>query len=469
LQPEAAAAIGVPPDCRISSAEEDGRMRILSIIPPHVPSYFNAGHHLMTFELGAYLRKAVADAEVVCVDCAALNFHWRRLCTLLHEGFDLIVVMVDHDGIDPLARFIRYARALSPRARIVVYGRLTYQVPGFFERYDLDAIVESGDPEAAVAAYARWLRDDTVEPGGIRRREGKGFRSSLPGRWMPADEWVLPDVSEIPYEAYDRMYQQDLDKFCGIPQRRELVVPVARGCPVGCVFCDVPQREGKLGRWLPVERILAYIDDAFRAHPFEYVSFYAPTFTLQRDWVEALCAALRSRSLSWKCTTTLFHLDAALIRTMAEAGCVRISVGLETLGHASPSVMPRIKRDVGAKFELVADACNEAGVELNCFVILGLPGDSAEDVAHTIARVQEKGARVRPTIYTPYQELTAEMDEETVASYNRQLFVEGVVDAGMAPAFYELCYANENDRPTEVFDRIPAAGRARAEAVGALQ
>jgi radical SAM superfamily enzyme YgiQ (UPF0313 family) len=445
-------------------------MRILSIIPPQVPSYFNAGHHLMAFEIAAYLRQAIVGAEVKCVDCAALNFHWRRLCTLLHERFDLIVVMVDHDGIDPLARFIRYARALSPGARIVVYGRLTYQVPGFFERYDLDAIVESGDPEAAVAAYARWMQDDSVAPSGMRRRERDGFRSSLPGRWMPADEWVLPDVAEIPYEAYDRMYQHDLDKFCGIPQRRELVVPVARGCPVGCAFCDVPQREGKLGRWLPVDRIVAYIDDAFRAHPFQYVSFYAPTFTLERDWVESLCAALGSCSFSWKCTTTLFHLDAALIRTMAAAGCVRISVGLETLGHASPRIMPRIKRDVGAKFDLVADVCNEANIELNCFVILGLPGDTLPDVAHTIARVQAKGARVRPTIYTPYQDLTADTDEATVASYNRQLFVDGVVDAAVVPTFYELCYANDDDRPTRVFDRIPtvAAAFARRQAADSL-
>lgn len=446
-------------------------MRILIIIPPQVPSYFNAGHHLIVFEIAAYLRKTVSDTEVVCVDGAALNYHWRRLCGLLQQGYDLIVVMVDYDGIDPLPRFVRYARALSPQARIAVFGRLTYQVPGFFERYDLDAIVEAGDPEAALGSYIGWMRNPTAQPSGLRWREGGRFRQSPPGRWLPAAEWELPNVGEIPYDAYDRMYEEDLDKFCGIPRRRELVVPVARGCPVGCAFCDVPQREGKLGRWLPVDRVLAYIDAAFRADPFEYISFYAPTFTLERAWVEALCSALRSggRSFAWKCTTTLFHLDADLINTMAAAGCVRISVGLETLGQASASILPRIKRDVGAKFDLVADACNGAAIELNCFVILGLPGDSLDDVAATVERVRAKGARVRPTIYTPYQELTADLDEATVASYNRQLFASGIVDESVAQAYYALCYADTSDRRTEVWARIVrAAGRdpAHAELIG---
>jgi radical SAM superfamily enzyme YgiQ (UPF0313 family) len=154
---------------------------------------------------------------------------------------------------------------------------------------------------------------------------------------------------------------------------------------------------------------------------------------------------------------------------MAAAGCVRISVGLETLGKASASILPRIKRDIGAKFDLVADACNGAGIELNCFVILGLPGDSLDDVAATIERVRAKGARVRPTIYTPYQDLTADLDEATVASYNRQLFVAGIVDESVAQAYYALSYADASDRRTEVWARIVrAAGRdpAHAEVIG---
>ena len=32
-------------------------MKILCLVPPYVPSYFNAGHHLPVFQVAAYLRE----------------------------------------------------------------------------------------------------------------------------------------------------------------------------------------------------------------------------------------------------------------------------------------------------------------------------------------------------------------------------------------------------------------------------
>ena len=31
-------------------------MKVLLLIPPYIPSYFNAGHHLPVFQVGAYSR-----------------------------------------------------------------------------------------------------------------------------------------------------------------------------------------------------------------------------------------------------------------------------------------------------------------------------------------------------------------------------------------------------------------------------
>ena len=98
----------------------------------------------------------------------------------------------------------------------------------------------------------------------------------------------MADVNEIPYQAYNNMYKNDLNKFCGIPHRQELVVPAVKGCPVGCAFCDVPFMQGKKERRMPVDDVVAYIEDAFNKQPFEYFTFYAPTFTLNYDWVNEL-------------------------------------------------------------------------------------------------------------------------------------------------------------------------------------
>jgi len=438
-------------------------MRALIINPPAVCSYFNAGHRLPIFQVGAYLRSQSGISRVDCHDFGGLNATWKNVCDVLLRGYDVIGVFNDYDGIDGLERFVEYARRLLPRARLITFGRGSKQAPEFFQRFDLDAIAASGDYEACVADYVRYLAGGEP-PAGVILAGGEGFLPASPGRFLGPEEWVLPDVGEIPYEAYDRLYAEDLDKFCGIPGRRELVVPVARGCPIGCAFCDVPAMQGRRERRLSVERTLAYIVEAYARGPFEYVSFYAPTFTLDKAWVLAFCAAKRAAGLGfpWKCVTTLAHLTGELIAAMGQAGCVRISVGLETLSERAHLALPRIKRESAETLREVAARCREAGIELNCFVILGLPGDTPEDAEYTLRTALECGARVRPTIYTPYQLMRPEMTPAEFRAFNRQLFVDGTVPAADADRYYRLFYANAEDRRTEVMHRIPTRGAAAA-------
>src|SRR5205823_493943 len=162
-----------------------------------------------------------------------------------------------------------------------------------------------------VQQTVRWVADGRPQNAwlaGVATRTEDGWQDEAkPAIWLSPTEWVLPDVREIPYLHYEILYRDDRNKFCGIPQRRELVVPVARGCPVGCDFCDVPSMQGLRERRISVERTVRYIRDCFAEHPFEYVAFYAPTFTLSKSWVHELCDALiaEQRPYPWKCATTM--------------------------------------------------------------------------------------------------------------------------------------------------------------------
>lgn len=400
-------------------------MKVLVAWPPHVPSYFNAGHHLPVFSIAAYLRAQGHDVRAL--DAGALNNTWREFGQILVDHhYDAVVLVNDFDVVEGIRRAAEYTRALSPSTFLMTVGRLSYQNPGYFRTLPLDAIGVSGDYESGVAQALSLLDGDRGPRPGVEVRSEEGWLPAGPGERLPVQEWVLPDVTEIPYAAYDNLYADDSNKFCGLPGSRELVVPVARGCPVNCSFCDVPVMQGLAERRMSVDRTVAYIEESFRKLPFEYVSFYAPTFTLQKKWVHELCDRLRtgSRRYPWKCATTLNHLDEQLVRAMGEAGCVRVSVGVETFAPTSGGVLPRIKQDARARFEQVLEWCRAARIELNCFVIVGLPGTSADDAAATIAHIAAAGARPRPTLYTPYEQMTATMTERELSGFNRQTFVD---------------------------------------------
>ncbi len=404
-------------------------MKILTCWPPHVPSYFNAGHHLPIFSIAAYLRQA--GHSVDALDAGALNCSWKEFGSRVYQGgYELVILVNDFDVVEGIRRAADYVRGLRPEATIMTVGRLSYQNPEFFRRFDLDAVAESGDYEASATEVIRWMeagKPARFEAAGVALRTEDGWKlPSRAGTRLDPEQWVFPDVREIPYRHYDLLYHDDQNKFCGIPERRELVVPVARGCPVGCEFCDVPIMQGLRERRVSVERVTEYIRTCIASVPFEYVAFYAPTFTLNRKWVIELCRSMIEQDvrLPWKCATTAYHLDEELIERMAAAGCVRISIGVETLEEDAATALPHAKQSPTTSFNNVASWCRRYGVELNCFVIVGLPGTTLEGTRATVQRIAEAGARARPTLYTPYHLMNGAMNEREVSAFNRHLFVD---------------------------------------------
>jgi len=435
-------------------------VRALIIWPPQILSYFNAGHHLALYQVAGYLRTRWPNGSVRVVDATVERLTWKDIADELFQGqYSVIGVMNDFDGIDGLRRFLAYTRQLSPSSRVFTFGRLSGINPEFFRQYDLDAIVHSGDFETgAYAAAAAFLDGASAVAGVHLRHDERWVPPAEPGAILDPGAWILPRPEEIPHDRYDELYRKDANKFCGIPHRRELVVPAARGCPVGCAYCEVHTVFGRNERRLPVDRVSAYIEESFATAPFEYVAFYAPTFTLDRPWVLELCDRLINAGsrYPWKCATTMHHLDEELVLHMGASGCIRISVGLETLDTNGQDLLPRAKRKSECDLEALASWCATAGTELNCFVIVGLPGTTVAGAQRTIEKVQQLGARARPTVYCPIELMRPDMAEHEISAFNRQLFVEGThaETPEQLHVAYGLLFGRQPDE-TKVFHHIP--------------
>jgi radical SAM superfamily enzyme YgiQ (UPF0313 family) len=415
------------------------------------------------FSIAAYLRQQ--GHRVDALDAGVLNYTWKEFGTRIYQGnHDLVIIVCDFDVVEGTRRAADYVRGLNPAATVMTVGRLTYQTPVFFQQYDLDVIAESGDYEAAATEVIRWIdagRPDSFDAAGLALRTTSGWKRPLrPGHRLDPDLWVFPDVRDIPYHHYDHLYRDDQNKFCGIPQRRELVVPVARGCPIGCEYCDVPPMQGRRERRVPVERVIAYIQESAAAAPFEYVAFYAPTFTLDRKWVLELCRSMIDNNvrLPWKCATTARHLDERLIEQMAAASCIRISVGVETLeDEAAAKSLPIAKQSPTISFDDAARWCRKYGIELNCFVIVGLPGTTVAGTRATIRRIAEAGGRARPTLYTPYHQMHGAMTEREVSAFNRHLFVDSSMRSDKESLDLLDILFRDDDYSTPAIERVPRA------------
>ena len=423
------------------------KRKVLVISQPCVLGYFNAGHHISLYEVSAHLRKS--GCEVTAIDASAtLGFTWKDVPQiLLKNKFDIVAVFNDFDVVEVFSRFVEYVREFSPQSKIVTFGRLSSLLPDYYKQFDVDAVVSSGDYEPGVSGFLDYINGSNRPSGVTVRENGQWIDPDDKGLMPPASDWVLPDVKEVPYESYNALYSNDLRRFCGIPERMELVVPVARGCTVKCNFCEIWPREGLKERRISVERTIAYIKESFDQLPFEYVSFYAPTFTLNKSWVRKLCSAMKDHNVlhPWKCTTTQFHLDRDLVRAMADAKCFRISVGIETFETGALSVLPKYKHEARIQFDKIYGWCQEFGIELNCFVVVGLPGTTVNGTKATFEYLSKEGIRIRPSIYSNYGLLRPDMTEhEMVHFLGRHILPE---DPGFSPdermRLYQLAFVTE--------------------------
>jgi radical SAM superfamily enzyme YgiQ (UPF0313 family) len=216
--------------------------------------------------------------------------------------------------------------------------------------------------------------------------------------------------------------------------------------------------QGTRERRSTVDYTLDYIQDAFARHPFEYVTFYAPTFTLNKKWVSEMCRKMGERGMRvpWKCATTVSFLNESMIREMSEAHCFRISVGVETIeADVAATNLPKVKTDAFGKLDEISRLCRTYGIELNCFIIMGLPGDSIEGLKRTIDYIHGSDARIRPTIYTPYHEITDDMGLADVALFNRQLFADRIYGDEQEAMYYRLFHGYEYKKDTKVHELIP--------------
>jgi len=407
-------------------------MRIMIVWPPSVPTYFNAGYHLPLWEVAGYLRQQRFVSKVSVIDGGLLNVTWAYMAKRLMEKPDILAILNEFDNVAGLKFLVSYARTLTPSTSIITFGRASANTPGFFERYDVDAIVCSGDWEAAVAAFAerRATNESRETPGVSLRRSDGSFAPASPGIFLPADEWAYPNPEEVPWEHFNAMYENDTLRFSGFPNKQELSVIISRGCPIGCSYCLITKQQGRKERRRSVDSVMEYIERVRSVYAFDYLATHSPTFTLDRSWVMDFARRVERYpdKFEWKTCTTLHHLDEELIDALARSRCLRLSVGLETLDENALALLPRAKQTTEDRLRQVCDWCSARGIELNCLVMLGMPGQTMAGIQRTVDVVREIGARLRPMMYTDFDALQPDTDEHSFFLHTRQLLNPSVGD-----------------------------------------
>ena len=199
---------------------------------------------------------------------------------------------------------------------------------------------------------------------------------------MTSDRPFVADLDNLPIPRHELLPLQRY-KLPVVAGRYTFVV-TSRGCPAGCRFCIKHVTYQNTFRFRSPEHIMKEVDKLVELGTTN-IHFEADLFTINRDQVLGLCAALKERGnpIRWTCNSRVDFVDPELLREMGESGCWMIAWGIES---GAPEILHRVRK--GIEPEQVVQAlrwAKAAGIRNYGYFIIGLPGETEETIERTIA------------------------------------------------------------------------------------
>jgi radical SAM superfamily enzyme YgiQ (UPF0313 family) len=324
---------------------------------------------------------------------------YRKRSIAHPRGLERLARTYSRYGIEP-AWFREDLAALDKPDLILVTSSMTYWYPGVFETIQ---ILKSAYPEVPLilgGIYARLYPDHAGANSGadeIVTDRGESLLALVQRHsgFAPAPRYDLADWTAWPYPALDLQH--------GLSY-----VPLltSRGCPFCCAYCASRYLEPEMVRRPPemVVQEIAYWHQRYGAVDF---AFYDDALLVdaQSHALPMLEGIIRLQRPIRLHTPNAIHIRAIApesAKLMKAAGFQTLRLGLETTAFASRSGLDaKVTQVEFARAVGWLKAAGFAANQIGAYLLVGLPGQSADGVAASIEVVKTAGITPVLAYYTP--------------------------------------------------------------------
>jgi len=333
------------------------------------------------------------------------------------------------DAMEPLV-FALLSALTPPDVERCLYDERLEEIP-----YDVtaDLVALTVDTFSAKRAY---------QIAAEFRRRGMpvvlgGFHTSLcPSEAMEhADSIVIGDaedtwpqiISDVRSGSLQPEYKSRYSGFADCdPDRRIFknkayapirLIEASRGCRFSCDFCSIrAMYQGKV-RQRPLTSVLRDIDQA-RGKLFFFTD---DNFFVNPPLLKSLLRELQPRKVRWACQISSdVTKHPGLVSLMAEAGCVSVTVGFESLDRKNLEQMH--KSWMGNDYRHIISVFHDAGIMVYGTFVIGYDRDTTETFERTLEFALANRlflANFNPLTPTPGTPLYSRLQEEERLLFDR--------------------------------------------------
>ncbi len=183
----------------------------------------------------------------------------------------------------------------------------------------------------------------------------------------------VPDLDSLPFPAHHLLGLENYAPHPLLGVKSQGIITY-RGCPVACAFCSNSQ--GARLRMRSPAKVVAEMGQVVEGWDIRAFNVYDNLFGINREHALAVCDEIIGSGLDviWDCWTAGDLVDAELATMMRAAGCVRVGFGAES---GDDGVLAGTLRGFTAEqHQASLDALRAAGLRIEAFFMIGLPGES---------------------------------------------------------------------------------------------
>jgi anaerobic magnesium-protoporphyrin IX monomethyl ester cyclase len=265
-----------------------------------------------------------------------------------------------------------------PSCKVVVGGwHPSYMPDSMLQHPEIDYVV-IGEGERAMTELATCITKGEDDEA-VAQIAGVAYRHK--GKMVKTAQKFIADLDQIPFPARHLlpmdMYEREIPYLKAKPVD---TMNVARGCPFNCAYCETRRLWGVGCRAFSPRRVVDEIEYMAKNYGTKGIYFLGDNFTIHKKRTLELCELIKKSKLDleWVCDTRADMISRDLLRAMKDAGCRTIWFGVES---GSPRILEKLNKGLSNEQNIKAfKLCREEGIQIACSFILGIPGETLEDM-----------------------------------------------------------------------------------------
>jgi radical SAM superfamily enzyme YgiQ (UPF0313 family) len=255
-----------------------------------------------------------------------------------------------------------------------------------------------GEGEYRLAFLIDCLKDGKQDEIGLA--DGVGFRRNGEIHINRLQSFI-PILDSVEPPERDLL---DLDRY-RINKKKSTMIITSRGCPHGCAYCSAHLVMGPSFRVRSPENILQEMIECSKKYGIEAFDIEDDNFTFDLNRAKRLIGLIIEKfgegklELSAMNGVSFASLDGELIQLMKKAGFHTLNLSYVS---AASSTKKRMRRPQSvADFGSILKEAEKVGLNVVAYAILGIPGQTVEEMVDTLVYLMGERVLIGPSIYYP--------------------------------------------------------------------